>query len=222
MSKKPLSEMSAQDFLTAMGALGLNVKTLAHRLGKSAPTVSRYCTGSMPIPVDVVQNLGHLIVERRAELSRIYTGAIDSVQDMLVATNTVKPPAPRTDRRLAHRGAEPNTSTFPAYRIQPRRITTYIRALEAWTGFVSERVKSPATQKELASMNLELADLKSLLSFARGCAQQGGPYDIVITKSEWHVVSRALRHLYTQHEDPNAFAMYQHWRRHKGSGYPRA
>lgn len=221
MSKKPLSDMSAQDFLTIMGALGIDGTTLAQRLDRSTTAVSRYRTGSMPIPMDVAEKLRHMINERRATLAALYDGPLTSVEEILVASNTLKPKELRQDRRLAHRAQSPVTTTFPPYRLAPGRVRTYIRALEAWLEFVTGRVTSPTSETELASMKLERVDVAALLESARGIQSRGAPYNIVITHAEWLPVSRALRHLASHHEDPHAFAMYQHWRKHKGTGFPR-
>ena len=55
-------QMSADDFLRTLGALGWSYSKMARFLGVSARTVSRYAEGSHPVPTSIALLL-HVMLE---------------------------------------------------------------------------------------------------------------------------------------------------------------
>lgn len=223
MSKKPLSDMTAQDFVEITAALGLKYIELARALNRTSAIVSMYSTGKAPIPEEVRYQLEGMIAARRKALEAAHFKALPTVASMVVATNEIRQATQRDAApRLVHRSASPEARTYPTYRMSGVRQQAYVAALAAWYERIAHVLKNTSDPREHREYSLELADTKVLLESARGVEDRGMPYVNCITRSEWHVVSRALRHRAQTTKHPGTWALYQHWRRHKGCGYPRA
>jgi DNA-binding Xre family transcriptional regulator len=222
MPKIPLSDMCAQDFVELTAALGLKYKDLAKALNLSGATVSLYSTGKAPIPEHVKTQLHSMCNERRRKLESLCHRTMPTIHSLIVATNELRAQEQaQVIPRLVHRDATPLTRTYPVYRMHPQKQGLYVGALAAYYETISNTLKSSNDQDSRRGLELELADTKALLESARGVLLQGAPYNNCITWSEWHVVSRALRRAALIGKTDGAWALYQHWRRHKGCGYPR-
>jgi hypothetical protein len=225
MPKKPLSAMTAQQFVEYTGALG-DYKDLRPLLGKSQPTISCYATGRHPIPLEVANKLHDLIVERASKLRQMgeqihATNMEAMVSSLIVYQNEHKDRSLpyHTEARFMRRQLDQDTRTYPAYRMTLERYQIYVRALASWRDRVRELAREHTDKARQRDYTLELADIKAMADCAPRCA----PYDVLIQYNEWDVVSRALRHL--GKADPNLYlpteALRQHWSRHRGSGYPK-
>lgn len=220
--KKPLSTMTAQDFVEATGALGLNYKSMAAALSKRQTTISGYVTGRHPIPKDVADQIARLIKAKVEHLNGVgyKVSATNPIGSLIVYHNEHRDRAApyRTEGRLYKRLLKPDTRVFPAYRMSLDRYQTYIEALSSWNHRVrglAQRYTDNTRQREY---RLELADIKLLAD----TAPRNAPYDVLIEYSQWDVVSRALRHYATIDHDKYraAHALRSHWWKYRGSGYP--
>lgn len=211
------SDMTAQDFVNFVGALGGSYKEVGKLVGRSPTAMSFYATGKMPVPQKVKDKLLAAWKTRQAELLEKYHKNVSTVEEMIIAGNELKQElAKPAGPRLMNRAATPDTTTYPIYRIDAQRVRVYLSALNGWAIAMRDARRQAGTEQALHNYDLELADIQSLAGFARSTIGKGAPYDFCITKTEWDVVSRALRHAQTS----EAYALYQHWRIHKASGYP--
>lgn len=225
MPKKQLSTMTAQQFVEHVGALGLSYKEVGPILGKSQPTISCYATGRHPIPLEVAEALRDHINKKAAELKARgeQLGAADVVSSLIMYHNEHKDRSLpyRTEGRFMRRQpkGQPDTRVYPAYRMSRERYVLYVRALASWRDRVRELALEHTDAAHQRDYRLELADIKAMAD----CAPRQAPYDVLISRCEWDVVSRALRHL--GKADPSLYlpteALRQHWARHKGAGYPK-
>ncbi len=216
--KKPLSNMTAQRFVEIIGALGGTYKPVAVGLGKSTAMVSLYATGTRPIPVDVALRLGELVKQRQEELSRLgHHISGDAVASMILVSNQLRQSRPGRMAKLCRRMKPEDSRVYPAYRLHPAKFDLFGRALTDWYQACVSQRQGASDIRDINAFDRELADLKVLIGNWAGRRDKGVPYDFYITFSEWFVVSRALRH---QTNDAK-YALYQHWRHHKGPGFPR-
>lgn len=223
--RKPLSNMTAQQFVEYTGALDLNYTQLAKELRKSQPTISLYANGRQPIPLDVAQQLETMIDTRVQKLTELGAKlkANDVIGSLIIHANEQRMrgnPAPhKTTGRFMRRQGKPDTRIYPAYRMSVERYKLYVRALASWQARVRELAIEHTDAARQRDYQLELADLKAM---AAGMPR-ALPYDILLQHNEWDVVSRALRHLGTQ--SPELYracaALRMHWSKHKGAGYPK-
>jgi len=222
--KKPISDMTAQEFVEIAAALGAKHIELAHKLDRSQCTISQYSTGAKRIPVEITQRLAELVDARAKYLSQLRgrTFAARDIGALVVETNLIRQAAetPRPDNqyRLCRR-LTMDTRLYPAYRIRQDRVLLYARALRAWRDEVERRLRTVLDDKNHIKMHrLELTDLKMLFD----TVPRTLPYDILVTRTEWQVAARALRWYYSLDPGANAsaYAFYQHWRKHKEAGYP--
>ncbi len=92
----------------------------------------------------------------------------------------------------------------------------YIMALSRWQLHVRELARTYTDEARQRDYSLELHDIRVMAD----SAPRAAPYDVYIERSQWDVVSRALRHLAT---DPDhyakAHALRTHWGKHRFSGY---
>lgn len=212
--KKPLSALTSQDVVEITAALGLNYKQLASALGKHQATISGYISGN-PVPQDVADKLQAMLVARRKQIEQSEGIILASRGSMIVYQNEHKSrdQPHRTEARFMRRQAEPDTRTFPVYRMSRERFRVYAEALSKWAAHVRELARTYTDEKRQRDYQLELADLKAMAE----TAPRAAPYDVCITRTEWDVVSRALRHLATKDSD----SLRCHWLRYRGSGYPK-
>lgn len=211
--RKALSDMTAQDLFEHMAALGLNRKGLASALGKHTSTISNYLNGRFPIPQDVAQIVAKLVQERAQQLHIHAANATSQIGQLIAYHNQNKTPElHRTEARLLRKQGKPDTSTYPVYRMNVERMGVLVSALAAWQGKVRELAQQHGDEARQRDYALELADIKAIVT----SLPRSLPYDVVIQRNEWDVISRALRHWNT----PQAIALYQHWRRYKGCGFP--
>lgn len=220
MSKKPLSDMTSSDFVRITGALSGVQKHMAEALGKSVATISSYACGRQPIPVDVVERLRVLIQERIKECSRMGHAITQRTQDeavsnLIVVTNEAKRKIPDRAPRLLRREKPEDSRVYPTYRLSPDRFELFAKALGVYHAACVEHRRQATDPRDIKAYDRELADLRVIAGNTKGVASKGAPYNMYITFSEWFVVSRALRHA-----GPDVYFIYQHWRHHKGSGYP--
>lgn len=222
--KKPLSDMTAQEFVECAGALGLSYTKLAAELRKSQPTISLYANGRQAIPLEVANQLKAMIATRVQKLSELGANikADNVIGSLIVYHNQTKNPTPHsTVGRFMRRQpkGQPDTRVYPAYRMSVERYKLYVSALASWRDRVRELALEHTDEARQRDYALELADLKAMAA----CMPRNAPYDILLQHNEWDVVSRALRHLGTK--SPELYrataALRMHWSKHKGAGYPR-
>lgn len=213
--RKALSDMTAQDLLEHIAALGMNRKEFAAAVGKALSTVSNYTNGRFPIPQDVAQATVRLVQAKAQALHIRASNAAAQVGQLITLHNQTRAPDKhRTEARFMRRQGEQDTTTFPVYRMSVEKYAIYVQALAAWTEHVRSLAREHDDEARQRDYALELADLQALAS----SAPRNAPYDVVIQRNEWYVVSRALRHL--AQSKPEALALYQHWRKYKGCGFP--
>jgi len=212
--------MTSQDFIEVMGALHLNRKHMAAALGKRGPTITGYMNGK-PIPVDVAERIQSLLKQERERIQRAEGLTLSSVGSMIVYQNERKKPAlHQTFARFGRRQRPPDTRTFPTYRMSRERFGVYLEALSKWAAHVRELAREYTDHARQRDYALELADLKQLAE----TAPRNAPYDVCITRTEWDVVSRALRHLAASGDHQkyrDAHALRVHWLKYRGSGFPK-
>ncbi len=221
MSKKPLSNMTAQRFVEITGALGGRFTIVARLLGLSPAMVSRYANGHSPIPVEVVTKLQGAIQDRIATIDVLKHSiniSEDLVSQLIVVANETKEERPKRLPFLMRRGNDMDTRVYPAYRLRHADLLVYAESLSCWHAECVTRRQKASDARDIRALDLELADLKVLAGNLQGIKSKGAPYNMYITFSEWFVVSRALRWQVTDRK----YAIYQHWRHHKGPGFPRA
>lgn len=211
--RKPLSTMTGQDFVRCARALSCNYIQMAKLLGKSPATISNYISERRPIPQDVARLIFAKIQEKISELRMISPSIEDSIGKLITHANEhASPELHRTQGRFMLRQTPQDTMTFPVYRMNAKRFAAFVNALKAWHERVRELAREHGDETRQRDYQLEIADLKAIVA----ALPRHAPYDIVIQRNEWAVVSRALRHLNT----PDAQALRIHWGRHKGCGYP--
>lgn len=223
--KKAMSTMTSQQFVEITAALGIKYIELAAKLGRSHSTVSQYSTGKKAIPAEIAQQLDTLIQARAAYINQL-KGNLEGTQldvgQLIVETNAIRQAAelrPSNKYRLMRRLQLPDHRPYPPYRLGERKTPIFARALASWRDEVRLRLKALLDDADMLRMHrLELADVEVLIDHVPRTL----PYDITITRTEWDVVARALRHSYNSNpiENASAYAIYQHWRAHKGTGYP--
>ena len=223
MSKKPLSDMTAQQFVAIVGALGGRSDHVASALGRSRATVSLYANGHQPIPVDTVTKLRELLTTRAAKIKAAghqLRAADESalVSQMIIASNEIRRREPDRLPSLKRRDKPEDSRVYPAYRMHHARFNLYAEALAVYHAACMDRRRQATDPRDIRAYDRELADLRVIVGNTSGIASKGAPYDMMITHSEWFVVSRALRH----ETNDAKYSLYQHWRHHKGAGYPRA
>ena len=95
-------------------------------------------------------------------------------------------------------------------------MNVYVEALSRWQLHVRELARTYTDEARQRDYSLEMHDIRAMAS----SAPRAVPYDVYIERSQWDVVSRALRHLAT---DPAhyaaAHALRTHWGKHRFSGY---
>lgn len=219
-----MSDMSAHEFVQFVGAIGLTYSRLAVELRKSQPTISLYASGKQPIPMDVARQLKYLIDVRAKKLLHCQSmvKAHDEVVSALIIHNNEARFAARephvTAGRFMRRQNQPDTRTYPLYRLSLDRYKLFIAALTAWDTQVKALARMHTDTARQRDYTLELADLKAIAA----TAPRNAPYDICLQRSEWDVVSRALRHygsITPEHYNPTA-ALRTHWSKYKAAGYP--
>lgn len=227
--RKPMSDMTAQQFVEAMAALGFNQKTMSVELARvlkrrrnyARPTISNYATGKAKIPVEVAQAIAHMCRERAERLRIAATSAEDMIGKLIVHTNQTQArfEPHRTEGRFMRRQGEADTRTYPPYRLTAARMQTLLSALAGWQVRVRELAQQYTDEARQRDYALELADLKALVA----ALPRHAPYDVVIQRNEWDVISRALRHASTGQDATTrgrANALRIHWSRYKGCGFP--
>jgi len=217
MGRKEMSNMTSSEFVAMCGALKRSYHIVAEALGRSPPMVSLYVNGKARIPRDVADKMHAMIAKRSKELAAwgYKNQSADNIGSMIVASNELyREKTPDARLPALRRRLEPEDSrVFPAYRLQRADFERYCAALHAWHTEALARRQRAVYEHDIKSYDFELADLRVLAANAKGMT---APYDMYITHSEWNVVSRALRHA-----GPSVYAFYQHWRHHKGAGFPR-
>ena len=233
MPRKQLSTMTAQDFVRAIGALGLRHKDMGRELARvlgrqkavSLPSVSNYATGRQIIPLDIAQAV-HTLCDQQAteleEVSRLIKSRdFDTrVSNLIQYQNDKRRRSHRLDRahstagRFMNRQSAEGMSTklLAPYRIRLKYYPVLVRSLAAWHQRVLELARLYTDQARQRDYQLEVADIKAL---AAGLPR-ALPYEAHVSKAEWQVIGRALRHDGTK----EAIALYQHWKKHKGCGFP--
>lgn len=226
MPRKILSNMTDQDFLRAIGALGLRHKDIGHELARalgrqravSRSSISCYATGRNPIPLDIATGIQKLVDEKAAQLRDISASYETRVSRLIEYHNQrrrTNPSAPHmTEGRFMNRQTAEGTDTklLAPYRIRRKYYPVLARSLAAWHAHVIELARKHTDQARQRDYQLEHADLKALAA----SLPRSLPYEAHVSKAEWQVIGRALRH----DGSKEAIALYQHWKKHKGCGYP--
>jgi len=229
MRKKQPSNMTPAQFNYVVGLLNKNYTQASKLINRSPSTTSQYVNGYKPIPLEVVRLLKEAVDERKAKLaqagwltqgSQLATDAqlMDANHRIRMERAVEGPALPLLARRL--RKDPDDLKLYPSYRMSGEKFKAYLTALNAWAAHIRTAMRQTTKAQLIKAYTLELYDLKALAEYARGAIQKGAPYDVCITRGEWYVVSRALRHLFRTERIDVAFALYQHWRTHKGFGYP--
>jgi hypothetical protein len=218
--RKQLSDWTDQNFVEAVGALGMEYKDMARALGKHQATISHYATGRQKVPRDVALKILGMIDAEREKLSHVYGMGQASIGQLITHHNEHrKAGVHKTEGRFMRRQGQPDTRTFPTYRMSVERYAIYVEALAAWSQRVRELAATHTDEVRQRDYKLELADLKAMSA----SAPRHAPYDVCITRTEWDVVSRALRHFAATGDRADyraAHALRTHWQRHRGCGYP--
>lgn len=214
--KKPLSQMTAQEFVEIMAALGLNGRTMAQALNRSPSLITRYMNGS-PIPVEIVHVLNDLLKAKRQEIELAAGVANATVGAMILFNNGRKrPELHQTLGRFGRRQRKPDTRLLPKYRMTRERMAIYLEALSRWQQHVRQLAATYNDEARQRDYQLEFHDIRAMAA----SAPRAMPYDVYIERSQWDVVSRALRHLATDPEFyARAHALRTHWGKHRFSGY---
>lgn len=216
--------MTSQEFIEYKAALGYNGREMAKALDRHPTTIVGYENGN-GIPVEVVKRLQQLVTQRvtemQAETGRLYDMAAGLGSMIVYQNEKLAAKGGRLHQslgRFQRRQRLPDTSTYPAYRMSRERFEVYVLALAKWTERVRELARTYTDEARQRDYHLELLDLQQMAS----TAPRNAPYDVCIQRSEWDVVSRALRHLASdaEHYD-RAHALRTHWCKHKGAGFPR-
>jgi len=221
--KKPLSDMTAQEFVECTGALGLSYSKLALELRKSQPTISLYANGRQAIPLEVAEQLKAMIATRVQKLTALGTEikANNVVGSLIMYHNQTKNPQPHptTGRFMRRQVPKPDTTVYPPYRMTHERYKLFVSALASWRDRVRELALEHTDTARQRDYQLELADIKAMAD----TLPRNAPYDVLIQRNEWDVVSRALRHLGTQSPElyRSTSALRCHWSKYKGAGYPK-
>lgn len=217
--RKDLSNMTDQQFIECVAALDMNYKQVATALRKHQSTISGYASGRNPIPREIVASLQLMIDAKIKQLDAIYHIGKASIGQMITIANEHKRPSVhQTEGRFMRRQDPPDTRTYPVYRMSPERFKTYAEALAVWNTEVHRLAHIYTDEIRQRDYKLEIADLKAMAA----SAPRQAPYDVCITRTEWDVVSRMLRHYAKQGkaEYRAAHALRAHWNRHKGAGFP--
>jgi|SRR5262245_8040402 len=218
--RKPLSNMTSQEFIEIKAALGFNRKAMAEALNKAGATITGYENGKA-IPIDTVERLSALLKDARERIQRSEGVTLANTGSMIVYRNERKgPELHQTLARFGRRQRPPDTRTFPVYRMSRERYQVYAEALAGWTKHVRELAREYTDAARQRDYQLELADLQALAA----SAPRSAPYDVCITRTEWDVVSRALRHLAASGDHQkykDAHALRVHWLKYRGSGFPK-
>jgi len=211
--KKPLSKLTAQEFVEIMAALGINGRAMSKALNRHPSLITRYMNGQ-PIPTEIALRLKELLAAKRREVENI-TGEVEaSIGSLIVFTNQRKTPTLHQSLgRFFRRQRPPDTRTYPVYRMSVEKFKVYLDALSKWQARVRELALQYTDAARQSDYRLEMADLRSLAE----SAPRHAPYDVCITRSEWDVVSRALRHVGTN----DAHSLRTHWAKHRVVGFPR-
>lgn len=240
MPKIPMSRMTESDFLTILGALNMTQRELAVALSRSLSVVNAYATGRLGIPASVANQLTQLCEKRARDLESV-VGRLIPASDtgaLLVATNTINERSGKPSRKPQKlTGKVLDQHPYPPYRLTPRKLLVLAQALAAYREHTRKRAQSCGDAQLLSTLKLELADVDVLIDNVRGLKNKGAPYDFLIVRQEWPVISRALRHLYAwakhapvcdngsaerlRQNGIYAYGFYQHWRRNRGAGWPR-
>lgn len=228
MRKKDHSKMTASQFAHLAGLLSHKYTDVARLLERSPSTISQYINGRLPITKQVERDILTAIEERKRLLDKLITAdkASRVMTDMeLMDRNRElreeaadKPKLPRLTRRDLI--TNERQRTYPTYRMSAEKMATYLAALNKWAAHIRAALSQAGDERSLKQYTLELHEIKAMASFARGAIEKGAPYDVCITHAEWNVASSALRHLYQTDQSNIAYALYEHWRIHKGTGYP--
>lgn len=216
--KKPLSNMTPQEFVEYTGALNLNYSRMADALGKKPSTVSCYVSGRHPIPQDVADRIFELTREMRKKLELNEGKQFATRHSMIVHHNERKRERGEfklhpTVGRFMRRQRKPDTNPLPAYRMTAARVETFMKALAGWQAHVVALSREYADAARQKDYRLERVDITAIAN----SIPRHAPYDIRIERCQWDVVSRALRHAGT----PAAIALQAHWNRHRGAGFPK-
>lgn len=226
MPVKPMSDMTDQDFVRCIGALGLQQREIAYELGivlgRRKPlgraTISNYATGRMRIPNEVALAV-YTLCERKAQALKILAADRDTrVSNLIQFQNSFRPyrrrdQHPTADRFMNRQNAEgTSTKLLAPYRIRLKYYPVLVQALAGWHAHVMTLARQYTDAARQKDYQLEVADLKALAA----SLPRALPYEAHVTKAEWQVIGRALRHMGTN----PAINLYQHWKRHKGCGYP--
>lgn len=225
--RKPMSNMTDSEFVRILGALRFDHIAMANELARvlqrrraySRAMISHYATGRCPIPLDVAQAAHTLCEEKARELHGITARgeyAVTALRNMHMGPSRKGHTA--TEGRFMNRqqGDGVNTTMLPPYRMRPKHYGTLVHALVAWKAHVHELAKKHGSPDHQKDYQMELADLRAIVTHM----PRELPYEFHVQVSEWGVIARALRHYHQAHQSKAAYAIYQHWRRHRGGGFP--
>lgn len=217
--RKPRSNWTQTEFIEVQAALGLSTNQLAHKLRRNHSTISCYAHGHSHIPYEVEYQMTELLKQRRDQVAKALNTAATNLttHNLITYTNEErmraeprsKPPA-LCARKF---GMPEGNRLLGVYRLNHRKLGLYIRALALW----DKRIRAVLREHpDAAEWRKEHANLRVLAENAKAMIKKGVPYEVCPTGSEIMTIGSALRHS----GDSAARALYQHWRIHRGSGYP--
>lgn len=217
--KKRLSDLTAHDFVTIVGAINMTYREIAQALGKHQSTISHY-VNSGAIPQEVHDQLLSMVKERTREYQTHVDGLTQLGNSMALNVGLLlrqprdkrRPHA--TQGRLFNRTKDTpeRRKLFPPYRLTSRQYKCVVTALRVWRDEIVGRHRDTGREDVMRDCKLELADIKIMAERF----PKHRPYDLTITRGEADVLSRALRHLALTF--PYARSVYSTWRKNRGSG----
>lgn len=228
--KTPLSDMTAGQFVEAAAALGLRYNVLAAKLQRSSAQVSMYACGKRPIPVAIATRVAELLAERAAAITAL-SGVVHSaaaVGQMIVYSNEERQKREWSDDHRHHvalalkrRLHAPDNRMWEPLRLGREKSLLLLQSLADWRIECKRRIDTELDTDNLHKQyRFELADIAVIAQNVPRTV----PHEFVFTKSEWHVIARAL--CWHHKQDPSnveygkRYALYQFMRRNKGTGYP--
>lgn len=235
---KEQSNLSPADLRITLGALRLSQRDAAAQLGISLSALQSYLSARCRIPAAVATRVAALLLEKgkqvmdtasyqQLELSDL-AHRINSAQNALDGGAWHERSGWNKGRLFKRQDPTAASRTYPPYRVRARYSTLFYEALKHWATIIMARAKEPdLSPAHLTEYKLEAANIRALLPYVPEPVRKGDDhaFDIVITEAEWRTVSSALRE-YARHQHPShetagpAYVLYQHWRLHKGRGYP--
>lgn len=202
-------------------SLYLTGAELAAKFGRAESTVSHYRTGRLKVPDEVLTILLRLLKERAAHIGRqamdveTHMAAFVGASAVFHNTNEQRERKPGFYNRVRNREQRDyeERTILAAYRITMPRLAILRQGLVA----LHEKLHDQLTKAPNSlTLTHALIDWKSVAGRVRGLDKVTPPFTMRPSIADWRILSAAIRLV----PGDEAYAFYQHWRRHKGSGWP--